>query len=96
MWLVNSVLFDREAGHVEDEELKELSGKLETVIRLLAIEVTRGRDLRDQIKLLSQAGLKPMEIAEVLGKTPNAVRVALFGIRRKRGRNSTATREEET
>jgi hypothetical protein len=81
---------------VENEELaKELSRKMDTIVRLLAMEVTRGRDLRDQIKLLNQAGLKPMEIAEVLGKTPNAIRVALFGIRRNRGRDSTSAREEE-
>lgn len=93
---MNSALFDPGVGHVEDEQLKELSRKLDTVIRLLAIEAIRGRDLRDQIKLLNQAGLKPMEIAEVLSKTPNAVRVALFGIRRSRGRDSASVREEET
>jgi len=79
---------------VEDEELKEISRKLDTMVRLLAIDVIRGRELRDQIKLLSQAGLKPTEIAEVLGKTSNSVRVALFGIRRSQGRDSASIREE--
>ena len=79
---------------MEDEELKEISRKLDTMVRLLAIDVIRGRELRDQIKLLSQAGLKPTEIAEVLGKTSNSVRVTLFGIRRSQGRDSASIREE--
>jgi DNA-directed RNA polymerase specialized sigma24 family protein len=77
-----------------DEITKELSRKIDTVIRLLAMEVVRGRDLRDQIKLLDQAGLKPAEIADVLGKTPNSIRVALFGIRKARGRELSAKEEE--
>ena len=69
-----------------EEVLKEVSSKLDTVIRLLAMEVVRGRELKEQIRLLDQAGLEPKEIADVLGKTPNAVRVALFSIRKSRAR----------
>jgi predicted ribonuclease YlaK len=76
-----------------DQSTAELSRKMDTVIRLLAMEVIRGRDLRDQIKLLDQAGLKPVEIADVLGKTPNAIRVALFGIRKGRGKRSSDDEE---
>ena len=77
-----------------EDQTKELSRKMDTVIRLLAMEVARGRDLRDQIKLLDQAGLKPADIADVLGKTPNAIRVALFSIRKSKGREPL-TKEEE-
>jgi DNA-directed RNA polymerase specialized sigma24 family protein len=63
----------------------ELSVKLDTVIRLLAMVVIKGRDFKDQVRLLDQAGLKPKDIAEILGKSPNAIRVALFSVRRSRG-----------
>jgi DNA-directed RNA polymerase specialized sigma24 family protein len=66
----------------KESDLREVSQKLETVIRLLAIDVIKGRELKDQVRLLDQAGLSPRDIAEILGKTPNAVRVALFTLRR--------------
>ena len=77
-----------------EETLKDVSKKLDTIIRLLAIEITRGREMKDQIRFLAQAGLKPKEIADVLGKTPNAIRVALFGIRRGRRRESAPTQDD--
>ncbi len=52
-----------------ESDLREVSQKLETVIRLLAMDVIKGRDLKDQVRLLDQAGLTPRDIAEVLGKT---------------------------
>jgi len=74
---------------------KEVSTKLDTVIRLLAMEVVRGRELKDQVRFLDQAGLKPKEIADLLGKTPNAIRVALFSIRKSKGREMTPRSSSE-
>lgn len=73
-----------------EDILKEVSNKLDIVIRLLAIEVVKGRELKGQVKFLHQAGLEPKEIAEILGKTPNAIRVTLFAIRKEKGRKSKA------
>jgi len=66
-----------------EDILKEVSSKLDRVVRLLAIEVSRGRELKDQVRFLHQAGIEPKEIAEILGKTPNTIRVTLFAIRRE-------------
>jgi len=65
-----------------EDSLKEISKKLDTVIRLLAIDVTKGRDEKEKVRLLNQAGLAPKDIAGLLGKTPNSVRVMLFKIRK--------------
>lgn len=46
--------------------------------RLLAILVLRGLDSKtDQILLLSDAGFKPSEIADLVGTTPNTVSVTI-------------------
>jgi len=77
-----------------DDLTREVAQKLDAVVRLLALNVIKGRELKDQIRLLDQAGLKPKEIADILGRTPNAIRVALFSIRKgKRGRTPPSAEE---
>ena len=49
-----------------------------------------GAQRRDEIALLSNAGLEPRDIAAVLGVTPNSVSVALVKLR-KEGRVHTRT-----
>ncbi len=47
------------------------------LINLLALHLVSERQQPEQISLLSRAGLKPSEIAVLLGTTPNTVSVML-------------------
>ena len=67
----------------EDKQLKEISQKLDSFIRLLAVSITLDRNQKEQIKLLSNAGFKPNEMAKVIGTTANTVRVTLAQIRKR-------------
>ena len=67
-----------------DSEVQEVSRKLDTLIRLLAFSLIEGRKKKDQLLLLSKAGFQPRHIAEMLGTTPNTVRVALSNIRKRK------------
>lgn len=51
--------------------------KLDILVKLSAIKVTEGKNLNEQVKMLSQIGLQPKEIADMIGKTANNVSVAL-------------------
>ena len=62
---------------------QEVIGRIDTLIRLFAIAVTDGKKWSEKIAFLSKAGLKPKEIAELLGTTSNAVRVELSRIRKR-------------
>jgi DNA-binding CsgD family transcriptional regulator len=64
------------------EEAADLSKKLDLVIRLLAVNLVNGKSQREQIRLLSIAGIGPKEIADLLGTTSNTVNVALSGLRK--------------
>ncbi len=57
--------------------ITEISTKLDQAIRLLAISVISEKKQRDQIAILSRAGLDRHEIAEILGTTPGTVSVEL-------------------
>lgn len=68
---------------MDEKQFKELSEKLGKIIKLLSLAVVKGMEVDDQILMLSSSGFKPVEIAGFLGKTPNAVRIALHKARKK-------------
>ena len=62
----------------EDRDLSRIEAKLDTVIRLLALNVAVGDGtLKDRAVRLQRAGLAPKEIAELCDTTPNTVSVQL-------------------
>jgi predicted ArsR family transcriptional regulator len=69
---------------MSETELKAISGKLDLLIRLEAAALIEGRKQNDQLFLLSKAGFQPKTIAEILGTTPNTVRVQLSKLRKKK------------
>jgi len=78
------------------DESKDIATKLEKIIRLLAITAVQGRRQKEQIKMLSQAGFEPREIADLLGTTSNTVRVALVAIRKERSQTTRLAGKEQT
>lgn len=58
--------------------------KLDQLLRVLAISVTKDLKQTEQIALLNRAGIPPKDIAEFLGTTPNTVSVALSNQKTKR------------
>lgn len=67
------------------EPWSDVSAKLDTLIRLSALNLVRDiKTQQEQIALLSDAGFQPKEIADVLLTTSNTVNVALNRIRKER------------
>lgn len=60
--------------------------KLDQILGILAVIATKGLRQRDQISILSQAGLQPKIIADLLGTSSNTVRVELVALRKAKGR----------
>jgi len=69
------------------EEFQELNKRLGVVIALLLRSLRTGGDglsLRDQIRLLSELGVRPKDIAEILGRSSTYISKELVGIRKGR------------
>ncbi len=69
----------------EIEQLIELNKKIEVVIAVLLRLLKKdhiGIALKDQISLLDGLGVRPIEIAEIVGKTQSHVSKELVAIRR--------------
>lgn len=52
------------------------------LLRLVALIGLKGLSQTEQIATLNKAGFAPKDIAELIGTTPNTVRVGLVAIRR--------------
>lgn len=59
-----------------------LLAKVDKILRILVVLATKDMKQREQIALLSQAGLQPRDIADLLGTTSNTVRVELVALRK--------------
>jgi hypothetical protein len=65
--------------------LKDISDKLDKIMRLLALETVKGIEKEmDKIELLDSLGFRPVEIAKLLNKNPNVITAHLSKIRKKR------------
>jgi hypothetical protein len=64
--------------------LDKIVQRLDRVIQVGVVGMTQGKTQAEQIWLFSLAGLQPREIADLLGTTPNTVRVVLFHLRKSR------------
>jgi DNA-directed RNA polymerase specialized sigma24 family protein len=69
-----------------DDQFDAISRNLDILVRLSALSFVAERPQKDQIMMLSNAGFRPKEIADICGTTANTVRVALSTMRKKRGR----------
>ncbi len=58
--------------------------KLDQLVRLTIIGLTKGVKQREQILLLDRAGFQPKDIAEALGTTSNTVSKELSMLRKAR------------
>ena len=63
-------------------ELQPVIERLDILIKLAATNLFADKNQREQVDLLSRAGLAPKEIAELLNTTPNTVSVTLAAIRK--------------
>jgi len=64
---------------------ESIDNRLKIISKLLALDVIKGRQFQEQVKILYELGMQPYEIADCLGKTANHVRVAIHALKKKKG-----------
>jgi hypothetical protein len=68
---------------MEKEQFEELSRRLDKITTLIALSIIRDLKPEGQISILAAAGFQPSQIAGLVRKTPNAVRITLHQLRKK-------------
>lgn len=66
---------------MDEKQFKELTNRLDIIIKLLALNLPEDWSQTDKIKLLSDCGFRPKQIADILGTTANTVSVTLSRIK---------------
>jgi DNA-directed RNA polymerase specialized sigma24 family protein len=69
--------------------------ELRRIVKLLVLIATKDQKQKEQVRLLDSIGFQPKEIAELLGITGNAARVALHSVRKK-GKSKKNELEQST
>lgn len=73
-----------------DKLLQDISGKLDKLLRLQALEVVKDiAEEQRKIELLDSLGFRPIEIAKLLNKTPENVSMQLSNVRKKKNELNT-------
>ena len=62
----------------------ELSQKLDIIIKILAINQLKGKEVGEQITFLNSIGIANKEIASILNKSQNTVNATLSQQRKKK------------
>lgn len=73
---------------MEKNDLEPIIERLDSVVKLLAISVTQDKSFREQVRMMDSVGFKPSEIANILSKTSNHIRVTLHDMRRSGGNSN--------
>ena len=71
---------------MKDEIGYQILERLNVLIKLTALGILKDMEFKEQVRILDNVGLKPKEIAEILGKPHVNVRVALHHIRKQKSK----------
>lgn len=71
---------------MSDESVEALTGRLDTIIKLMALNLVEGKNGAEAVNLLSTIGLKPNEIAEIIGIPRATVKIGVSEVGKKESR----------
>lgn len=80
---------------MDPKQFEVLTRKIDSIAKLLALNIVRDKTVTEQIDTLSKAGFRPIEIADLLGKTENQINVTLSNLR-KSAKKKEPLSEQET
>ena len=66
------------------EDIKGVCDRLDILIKLSVANIISNKEYGDQVWILSNAGFQPKDIADFLGRTPNAIRTKLSELRKEK------------
>jgi len=68
---------------MDSTQFAKLEKKIDVLIALLTLNLTKGETLQDRVELLHSLGVGPFEIAKILGTTKKNIDQALHAISKK-------------
>jgi hypothetical protein len=78
---------------MDNKQFETLMKKMDSLEKLLAFNIIKDKTVTEQVDILTKAGLRAKDIAEILNKTENQVYVTQSTLRKRR---STQPAEQPT
>lgn len=69
---------------MEEKQFEVLMKRLDAVSKLLAFSIVNNKPVNEQVEILTKAGLKASDIADILGKTEHQIYVTQSFLRKKK------------
>lgn len=69
---------------MDNKQFDMLMKKMDSLEKLLAFNIIKDKTVTEQVDILTKAGLKAKDIAEILNKTENQIYVTQSTLRKKR------------
>ena len=73
---------------MDEKQFDAMMKKMDSVTKLLAFNIIKDKPVNEQVDVLTKAGLKASDIAELLGKTENQVYVTQTMLRKSKKKES--------
>jgi len=73
---------------MNDDQLKEITRRLDIIIRVLSIQYAQEGNQIEQVRKLLSVGMLPSEIARLLGKPANLITAYVSKINREKVRKN--------
>ena len=80
---------------MDEKQFNQIVSKLDGLTKLLAFNIVKDKNVTEQIDILTKAGLKVKDIAEILDRTENQIYVTQSGLR-KRMKGSSSTDAQQS
>jgi hypothetical protein len=80
-----------ENGLMSNEQFEKMMNRLDTLIKITAINAFQGKSISDVVRILSDLGFQNRDIAMILGTTNAYVANVKYEIKRQRGRKKKAS-----
>lgn len=69
---------------MDNKQFEMLMKKMDSLEKLLAFNIVKDKNVTEQVDILTKAGLRAKDIAEILNKTENQIYVTQSTLRKKR------------
>lgn len=80
---------------MDDKYLEKISKQLDIVTKLFAYDLIKDKSITEKIDLLTKAGLKATDIADLVDRTDNQVYVTQTQLRKKKRKTAKEIPEEQ-
>jgi len=73
---------------LSEKALEKILKKMDVLIKLVAIDMLKNKNLTEQVEILSEIGLQPKQIASILGTDSSTVRTLKSRVKKRKSGSS--------